>query len=184
MALITHHRYTAVPTAWIPDSINYVIVSGTEMETYVVDANGVARKDFGRSDAATLLADGIAAAGSVQEVANIAERDDLTPAGVVQVYVNDATADPTVVSGGAFYLYRPSTSTWKKTGEDESLDLILQWSSIDGRPASSPAAIDGAVNASHSHANLTQLGKLGEDADGCATYAGNLIGPNFATDQW
>lgn len=184
MNKITHHRYTAIPPQWVNDSINYIAVSPGIMEVYVVDSAGAVRRIFNEADVQILIDSAIAAAGGVSEVADIAARDALTPSGVVQVYVTDAAADATVDSGGAFYLYRPNSQTWIKTGEDESLDLVLNYDTLQGRPSSSAAAIDLAVGASHSHANLTQLNQIGQDADGCLTYDGDPVGPNWATEEW
>jgi hypothetical protein len=76
-----------------------------------------------------------------------------------------------VASGAATYLYRVSTTSWIKLSEAESLDLILQWANIQGKPTSSPSAIDTAVSNSHTHnGNLTQLNKIGENVDALFTY--------------
>ena len=50
----------------------------------------------------------------------------------LQVYVKDATADPTVSKGGADYLY--DGTEWIKTGEAESLDVVLSWSNVLEKP--------------------------------------------------
>lgn len=184
MNLVSTNRYTTPPAAWIPRSVNYVAVSDGIMEVYVADANGVPRRIFNEDDVITLIDAAIAAAGGVQEVADIAARDALTPEGVVQVYVRDAADDLSVGSGGAFYLYRPSDMTWKKTGEEESLDLVLEWDSISGRPNSSPAAIDNAVGNSHAHSNMTELDKIGEDADGEPTYSGSRVRHVWGVEAW
>lgn len=97
----------------------------------------------------------------VRFVADIAARNAMTGlfAGL-SVYVTDATADTTVASGGAFYLY--NGTAWIKTAESESMDLVLQWANIQGRPESMPAnggnadTVDGKhasdfATASHSH---------------------------------
>jgi hypothetical protein len=104
-------------------------------------------------------------------VADIAARNALSPTKNTQVLVLDATGDSTVASGAATYLYRVSTTSWIKLSEAESLDLILQWANIQGKPTSSPSAIDTAVGNSHVHnSNLTQLNKIGENADALFTY--------------
>lgn len=50
----------------------------------------------------------------------------------LRVYVKDATADTTVKSGGADYLY--DGSSWIKTSETESLDLVLSWDNVNDVP--------------------------------------------------
>ena len=184
MNIITSHRYTAVPASWIPNSVNYVAVNADVMEVYVANAQGEARRGLNEGDVHVLINAAVAQARGVNEVADIAARDDLTPDSVIEVYVADAQDDPTVNSGGAFYLYRPSTSTWKKVGEDESLDLVLNWDSIQGGPSSTPAAIDEAVGRAHTHANKTELDNISQDADGQPLYSGQLIRAHWATENW
>ena len=66
-------------------------------------------------------------------VATIAERDAITNKFEnLRVYVKDASADSTVSSGGADYLY--DGSQWVKTSESESLDLVLSWENVSGKP--------------------------------------------------
>ncbi|BAF36131.1 hypothetical protein [Microcystis phage LMM01] len=109
--------------------------------------------------------------GEMPIVANIAARNALSLTKNTQVLVLDATGDPTVASGAATYLYQVSTTSWIKLNEAESIDLVLQWANIQGKPTSSPTAIDTAVGNSHVHnGNLTQLNKIGENADGFFTY--------------
>lgn len=54
-------------------------------------------------------------------VADIDTRDASSATGMV--YVGDATADPTVKSGGALYIWNSVGSTWVKLAEFESMDL-------------------------------------------------------------
>lgn len=88
----------------------------------------------------------------VRIAANIAARNAMTGlfAGL-NVYVTDATADPTVSSGGAYYLY--DGTNWIKTGESESLDLVLQWANIQGRPSTLPANGGNADTVGGKHAS-------------------------------
>lgn len=51
----------------------------------------------------------------------------------LRVYVKDATGDATVSKGGADYIY--DGSSWIKTGESESLDLVLSWDNTSGKPS-------------------------------------------------
>lgn len=100
-------------------------------------------------------------------VDNITARDAITDKFAnLRVYVKDATADSTVQSGGADYLY--DGTTWIKTGETESLDLVLNWDNVGGKPSNytpsahasthftggsdaiSPSDI-GAATADHTH---------------------------------
>lgn len=91
------------------------------------------------------------ATGSLGIVSNIQQRDKITPDQGYLVWVEDATGDETVKSGGAAYLYR--NSKWIKIFESESLDLSLEWSKIKDKPTSSPSEIDSAVALRHAHDN-------------------------------
>ena len=86
----------------------------------------------------------------------------------------DASADATVTSGAATYIYNSSTSAWLKIAEHESMDVTIDWTDIQNRPASSVADIDDAVTKRHTHANKTELDKIGQDANGKLTYNGAL----------
>lgn len=73
----------------------------------------------------------------IRIVSNIAARDSMTGlfAGL-SAFVTDATADSTVTSGGAWYLY--DGTNWIKTAESESMDAVLQWANILGKPNAYP----------------------------------------------
>lgn len=96
-------------------------------------------------------------------VADIKARDALTGMNVGdQAWVIDATADPTVGKGGAKYLYQSEEAGWVKTGEAESMDVVLKWANLQDKPTSTVLEIDDAVSKKHSHANAVNvLDKLG-----------------------
>ena len=50
-----------------------------------------------------------------------------------------------------------SDSTGTKIAEYESMDVVLQWNDIQGKPTSAVADIDDAVANRHSHANKALL---------------------------
>jgi hypothetical protein len=151
------------------DKPNYI-------EIYVSNTSGTALKRLLTDvDIQALIDASISGlAGEMPIVANIAARNALSPTENTQVLVLDATGDVTVTSGAATYIYRFSTTSWIKISEAESLDLVLQWANIQGKPTSSPSAIDTAVSNSHTHTNKTQLDKIGENADGLLTYNSSL----------
>jgi hypothetical protein len=93
-------------------------------------------------------------------VADIAARDALELTEVCAVRVIDATADATVDSGGATYWYDPAGPAWYKSAEDESMDLILQWENIQGKPTCSVADIEDAVAKKHAHTNAATLNAI------------------------
>lgn len=88
----------------------------------------------------------------IRVVNTIADRNNLETYEGLRAHVKDATADSTVDSGWAEYLH-DGISEWTKTAEKESIDIILDWSNIQNRPASSVSQIDSAVANSHVHAN-------------------------------
>ena len=170
-------KLTAVPT--LPCDANAIfIVAPTGkpnyIEIYVSNNAGTALKRLlTDTDIQALIDASISGlAGEMPIVADIAARNALasTLTKNTQVLVLDATGDPTVTSGAATYLYRVSTDSFIKLNEAESIDLVLQWANIQGKPTSSPTAIDTAVSNSHTHTNKTQLDKIGENADGLFTY--------------
>ncbi len=101
-------------------------------------------------------------------VATITDRDNLTDLfSGLRAHVLDATADTSVASGAAGYIY--DGSVWQKIYEEESLDLVIDWDLITNKPSQYPdsALLDGL--------DSTQF--LRSDID--ATFTGNLtIGPN------
>lgn len=118
----------------------------------------------------------IAAQGqSVTIVADIAARDALPDKKRgMDVWVIDATADPTVDRGAARYLY--DGANWVKAAEAESMDFKLNWALIQDKPASSVADIDDAVAKRHEHANkIDVLDKLTTDSEGNLLFDGNRI---------
>jgi hypothetical protein len=100
------------------------------------------------------------------------------------VYVINATGDNTVTAGGATYLYNPTTEAWVKASESESMDVVMSWANLTGKPTSAVVDIDDAVTKRHAHANAAQLAKIGEDGGGSMTYNGTLVGANWANAAW
>jgi hypothetical protein len=169
-------KLTAVPSLPCdPNAVFFVAPTSKPnyIEIYVSNNAGTALKRLlTDADIQALIDASISGlAGEMPIVADIAARNALSLTKNTQVLVLNATGDSTVASGAATYLYRVSTTSWIKLSEAESLDLILQWANIQGKPTSSPTAIDTAVGNSHVHnGNLTQLNKIGENADGLFTY--------------
>lgn len=100
------------------------------------------------------------------------------------VLVRDATLDPSVNSGSALYLYNKPEARWIKVTEFESMDVVYRWEDIQGKPVSSAANIDSMVFQRHSHDNLEQLSKIGEDADQHFMYNNQYLSAPIAVDTW
>lgn len=118
----------------------------------------------------------------VQVVATIAARNEIAnPFTGMSAFVEDATADETVNSGGAYYIY--NGTAWVKTAEAESMDVVLQWTAIQGRPDTLAGyGITDGVNsadvvttaAANKILKLDKDGKLPADVTGNAGTASKL----------
>ena len=120
---------------------------------------------------------GITIGGKVKEYATyaamLAETNPPKYASVV-----DASADPSVGSGSAFYKY--SNGTWVKIHESESNDIT--WDTLEGKPNISSEEFVTLVNSSHTHANIGILNKFSADPEtGNLLYNGSEIGGNEAS---
>lgn len=108
---------------------------------------------------------------------DIAGRDaligkDLIPGDIV--VVADASADETVDSGGARYVY-DTTGTFRKISEDESMDIVCSWEHLQDKPDSTPAQIDLAVAKQHVHDNIETIVHLSDDGENNLLFKGKRI---------
>jgi hypothetical protein len=181
-------KETALPGTLEPHSIYFIAPAGSPelLEIYVTNATGASpvRHVLNKSEIQAMIDTSIGAANELTIVADIAARNALTPTRSVYCFVENATADTTVSSGGATYLYKPSGSTWIKTSEAESMDVTVSWASLTGKPTSTPAQIDAAVSNSHTHANKTQLDFIGQNAAGELTYGGVQVKTEWSSTGW
>jgi len=187
MAKIKISKETAVPTGGsIAQNTIYLVSVGTDkVETYVSNSAGTAlRRILNEADIQALIDASMAGISGVEIVADIVARDALTLTSNAMVIVEDASGDTTVDSGAALYGYKESDTSWRKLSEFESMDIVLNWSSIQGGPSSTPAQIDASVTNSHTHANKTQLDLIGQDGDGDATYNGAKIANEYTNTSW
>jgi hypothetical protein len=162
--------------------------------------NGLASLDSGGKVPVGQLPSGIGI--DFEIVDDIAARNALSPTKNILCLVLDATGDATVSTGSALYAYELAATTWHKVSEYESLDLsglmtsfgikvgtgatetISQGETITFVAGSANITIvrsgntltfDVSGGAAHSHSNLTQLNKIGEDGDGDITYNGAAV---------
>lgn len=176
MAKTKFFKRSALPTTWEANAF-YFIVNSNFAESYVTSSAGVP-KAIGNSEMINSLIDNkIAGMNMLEIVGTIAQRDALTLTANAMVLVTDATGDPTVGTGAALYAYSKANNSFTKVAEYESMDVTLQWSNIQGRPNSTPASIDLAVQNSHTHSNKAQLDKVSEDASGEISYNGSTVRP-------
>lgn len=169
MAEVAFHKVAVLPGVLEVNAF-YLVENGDYAETYVTDSTGEAR-----AVGNTAMIQAIApVADTLQIVADIAARDALTPASNIFVLVQDASDDPTVATGAALYVWDNVGADWIKVTEYESLDVVVAWSSITGKPSSSVADIDDAVTKKHAHANMSTLNGLSDSA-GVLQYGGNPV---------
>lgn len=175
---LTISRVNALPETLAAETI-YLVKTGTELTLTVTGNTGaVVATTVSKADVNTAISTAIGAldmSNTVEFAANIAARDAMSLTKSTFVYVADATADETVTTGAAMYLYDYGGETWHKVTEYESLDLVLSWENITGKPSSSVADIDDAVAKRHSHANAAVLDLLSAPA-GQLLYNGEPVG--------
>ena len=175
---LTISRVNALPETLAAETI-YLVKTGSELTLTVTGTTGaVVATTVSKADVNAAISTAIGAldvSNSVEFAANIAARDAMTLTKSAFVYVADATADATVSAGAAMYLYDLINTTWHKVTEYESLDLVLSWENITGKPVSSVAAIDNAVSLSHIHGNMNVLDLLTAES-GQLFYNGEPVG--------
>lgn len=190
MALLTIFKEKALPSQLEPNAM-YLIAPPSKphyVEMYISDMSGSTIKRIPTTDDIQQMINAstgtIVPGSKLEVVADIAARDALLPVNNMMVMVVDATDDPTVDSGAATYIYQATSLTWHKISENESMDLVLDWTNLQNRPMSDVLDIDDAVNKRHSHANLSQLNKIGEDAQGNLLYNGTHPKAGLQSENW
>lgn len=187
------HKVVELPASLEANSLYFVAPVGKPdyVEIYVTDTSGSkAKRVLNEDDIQSLIVSELGSFTGPTELEvfdTIADRDATTPDAVSYAYVVDASADATVESGGASYIYNTKSSEWMKTSESESLDLVLDWDNIQGKPSSTPAQIDQAVSQAHTHDNKEFLDKVGENETGDFTYGGIKVAADstqWATTNW
>lgn len=171
------HKVVTLPAVLESDAFYFVEdIPNARAEAYLTDDAGVARAIGNTAMIQSIINSSLASVNLVEIAADIAARDTLTGAatGNLLILVVDASADPTVTSGAAFYGWDDANSTVYKISEFESLDVVLDWNNIVNGPTSTAAAIDQAVTDSHTHANKAELDRLGINASNQLTIDSNV----------
>lgn len=184
MAVLNFYKVTSLPSTLVADSLYFVENNGYA-ESYLTNNAGLPRSIGNTEMINALIAEALGQyeVGGVVIVADITERDTLSPSVNTLVLVIDATGDPTVGAGAALYAYNVSAQEYIKVAEYESMDVIVQWTSIQGRPTSTPSEIDQAVADSHTHTNLTTLNKISEES-GIPKWEGGQWPHEWNTANW
>ena len=177
-------KVTVLPGTLQPDSW-YLVSNNTYAETYVTDSTGTAKMVGNSTMINSLISAQLSGLSQTYVVADIAARDALTATlnrnAVIQVI--SAIADTSVLAGGATYLWDDANSVSVKISEFESMDVVLNWSSIVGKPTSTPGAIDAAVTNSHTHTNKATVLDLLTESGGIILFNGVEI-KNWNTINW
>lgn len=177
-------RLTQLPTSLAPNSLYIVKAPGTNDVALTWTGNSASDIGFSYSQA---KADGditaaLAGSKSVFIFGNIAEKDAEVPLVDSIGFVKDATADPTVLTPSAFYIFEVATARWSLATSGGS--GAVNWDDIVDGPEATPAQIDEAVAASHVHANQAVLDKIGVDADNRLTYDDALVSSVTVEADW
>ena len=182
MAKTKFFKVATLPATPVANAF-YFVENGNYAESYLTNNTGVAKMVGNSAMIDQRISAQLSGLSSLEIVSDIIGRDALTLTTNKMVLVIDATGDTSVISGSALYAWRQSNTTWVKVSEYESMDVIVSWGNISGRPSSSPANIDLAVANSHTHSNKTQLDKIGEDGEGDITYGGVEV-MKWTTNNW
>lgn len=187
MAKYQIYKETTLPGTLQPHSI-YLVAPAARPDYVEIYVTGVSaatvKRAINQSDIQALIDSAIGTVNSTIFVANIAARNALLPLTKnTIVLVLDATGDATVASGAATYAYKVSESTWTKISEAESMDIVINWAGLSGKPSSAVVDIDDAVSKRHSHSNKTQLDKIGE-AGGELTYNSLPVVTAWTSTNW
>ena len=185
MSVMRLRKAASLPAVLEASTLYFIPGATNELfELHVSDKTGATTRRLPTTaDINTAIAAALAGLSGVKVVANIAERDALAPTTVTQVMVLDATADPSVTGGTATYVFNPVDSSWTKISESESMDLVLQWDNVQGRPTSSVASIDQAVTDSHTHDNKALLDTI-EVVGGEVKVNGDFIRSYLEEEAW
>lgn len=188
MAQLRFRKVTTLPGTLDSDSF-YFVQNGNYAEAYVTNSAGQA-KAVGNSTMITAIANNLITSAladfnALEIVSNISARDSLAASAArnLMILVTDATGDPTVQSGAALYAYSETSTSFTKLSEYESMDVVIQWAAIQGKPTSSPAQIDNAVSLAHTHANKTTIDKFSEDGEG-VLFNGSPIAARWVATDW
>lgn len=185
---VNFHAVTALPGVLEANAF-YFVLNGTRAEGYLTDSAAVAKSVGNTVMINALISSALAewekTSNAMPIVSDMAARDALilTLEKNAFILVLDASADATVETGSALYAYDFDTTTTYKVAEYESMDVVIEWASIQDRPDSSVAQIDDSVGKAHSHANKAVLDKFTE-SEGRPLYAGQSIASTWTTKDW
>ena len=165
----------------------------------IQNVNGVPRIVHAENEASQIkMSDGTSVEAKINSLAaattgttvtyvvnNIPARDALSTSHEIhvgdQVYVRDATGDNTVKKGAAKYICvevaeGTKAPTWEKSSEEESMDLVLNWDDIEGKPDVTTEQIETIVSV----IGTMKDHELTVDTNGDLLLDGKKIGNKYA----
>lgn len=186
MAQLAFAKVAALPGVLAANTLYAVAGANAGLfEMYLSDSTGSsARHIISKTEIQAMVANNISNFTNIQVFANIVARDAAVLDRNVVGMVVDATADLTVKTGAAMYIYDADTDVWTKISEVESMDLQLTWAALQDKPTSTVAAIDDAVAKTHVHANKAVLDGLADDGAGILQYKGAYVGAALTAVEW
>lgn len=184
MSSLRIERVLALPEPLVANTIYIVKRSEYGLaDVYFTSADGQeARHVLSKEDVTDAVSAAMRQYNNIRMVSDIVARDQLNLSYNAMIYVQDATLDSSVRLGGALYFYNVQNGSFTKMCEFESMDVIASWDTLQNKPSSSVAQIDAAVQASHSHTNITVLNALDDTGSGL-TYNGKPV-MTVVRDEW
>lgn len=185
---VNFNAVLTLPAVLEPSSFYYVQNAGVA-ESYLTDSTGKAKAIGNTAMVSRLIGEHLAewekTSNEMPILADIAAMELYTATLEKNsfILVVDASADATVGSGSALYAFDYSGQIRYKIAEYESMDVVLKWGSLEGRPDSTPAQIDLSVSKSHEHSNKAVIDSLSDDF-GELKYKGKAISTDWSTSDW
>lgn len=186
-------RVNQLPTNMEANAI-YVVKPPGALEADLVFTGSdplVVARTISRVDIEQIVGDAVDASTSITFKQSYGDMLSDRPTSNALIYVADATGDPTSTTVVRVYLYNKETDTFTgfpSTGGGGGPGGDVTWGQILGRPNSTPAQIDQAVAAMHTHANKAVLDLIGENAQQKLTFRGAQVDTPttvaFTTATW
>lgn len=182
---MTITRVAALPATLAPNNIYIVRSTDGKKATLVFTGERaeIVVSTFNESDALTLVDGYMEGHATVLAFATYADMLASAPTVTTYAYVRDASGDPQALHASASYVYDTVSRKWVFAPGSNAAGGSAKWSDIEGRPTSTPAAIDAAVSNAHSHTNKTILDGLGEN-QGKLTFGGANVSPVTVVSNW
>lgn len=180
MAEVKFYKVTSLP-ATLETNAFYLVINGDYAETYLTTNNGVAKFVGNSKMINDLLAHNVYDGNNIKVVNDIASRNALSFTVDNLVYVKDASADTTVGSGSAVYIWDTATLAWYKLTDNTGVKSITGLN-VDNTDPKNPVIkikVDGTtITGSGTTADpLVSIGTVGPQGPKGDTGATGATGP-------